>query len=101
MFNTLVNVSSYCREKPTTSKSVKGVADSRLRREIAFPEGFLHVEPGSEGSLLALLLVIQELVEDFRPHVAHSDVVQIGKREAHSKVHFRFRLETLVVFSPT
>ena len=79
--STLVNVSSYCREKPTTSKSVKGVADSRLRREDCVPEGFLM---SSQGALLALALPGHSGACEIFVPMAHSMSYK-SKREATRK----------------
>ena len=79
-----VYVSSNWSEKPTTSKSRERRARlERHERESRGAELGLHVDPRRVAALgERARVVVQDLVEDLEPEVAHPDVVDVGEREA-------------------
>ena len=89
--STFVYVSSYCSEKPTTSKSRSGArVSSDTQRQPARAQLGLHVDPRRERALARdPRVLVEERVEDLRPEVGHPDVVDVGEREADARLDRR------------
>jgi len=96
-----VKFSSYCREKPSTSKTSSRLALSSVKQGQGAAAQFgLHVEPGRKDALASDAgRVVEQRVENFAAEVGHPDLVGIGESQAHPRPHGCRILADLVVFA--
>ena len=85
--STLVYVSSYCSEKPTTSNSASGAADSSVSsgRPRARSSASSPARARTRARRRCRRLLVEHAVQDLRPQVGHPDLVDVGERQADAR----------------